>query len=108
MKMTTLSAFLISCSLSFALNHSAIGKDKEKDEEADDSETEVTIEKAVLAKEVDEKFVPVKSFSPDDTFAVLVFLSEPKIGTKVKAVWTVVDAGGMEDKQLVGKKIELT
>ncbi len=106
MKFTTLSAFFIACSLSFVLSHGAIGK--EKDEDEDDSDSEVTIEKTVLAREHDDKFEPVKSFKPDDTFAVLVFLSEPKVGTKLKAVWTIVDAGDMQDKQLLIKKIELT
>ena len=106
MKLTTFSAFLIACSRSIALSQSAIGK--EKDEDTDESESEVTIKKTVLAKETADGFDPVKSFKPDDTFAVLVFLSEPKIGTKLKAVWTIVDAGEMQDKKLLEKKIELT
>jgi hypothetical protein len=106
MKFTTLSAFFIGCFLSFALSHGAIGK--EKDEDTDESESEVTIEKTVLAREHDDKFEPVKNFKPDDTFAVLVFLSEAKIGTKLKAVWTLVDAGGEQDKKILEKKIELT
>ena len=106
MKFTTLSAYLIACSISLAFTSSTLAK--EKDEDADDSDSEVTIEKTVLAREHNDKFEPVKSFKPDDTFAVLVFLSEPKVGTKVKAVWTLFDAGGMEDKQLTVKKVELT
>src|SRR5437016_2070449 len=106
MKMTTLSAFLIGWSLSLTLGHSAIGK--EEDADADDSESEVTIEKTVLAREVEDRFEPAKSFKPSDTFAVLVFLSEPKIGTHVKAIWTIVDAGGTENKKILEKKIELT
>jgi hypothetical protein len=106
MKFTTLSAYLIACSLSCVLSHGAIGK--EKDEDTDESESEVTIEKTVLARKTEDGFDPVKSFKPDDTFAVLVLLSEPKIGTKLKAVWTIVDAGDMQDKKLLEKKIELT
>ncbi len=106
MKMTTLSALLIGCSLSLALGHSAIGK--EEDEDADDSESEVTIEKTVLAREVEDRFEPVKSFKPSDTFAVLVFLNEPKIGTRLKAIWTIVDAGGTENKKILEKAVELT
>ena len=106
MKMTTLSAFLIGCSLSLALGHSAIAK--ENDEDADDSESEVTIEKTVLAREVEDRFEPVKSFKSDDTFAVLVFLSEPKIGTRLKAIWTIVDPGGMENKKILEKEVEIT
>src|SRR5438876_11261577 len=104
MKPTTFSALLIGCSLSLALSHSAIGKEKDEDE----SESDVTIEKTVLAREIADKYEPEKSFKPDDTFAVLVVLSEPKIGTKLKAVWTVVDAGGMKDKTILKKAIELT
>jgi hypothetical protein len=106
MKINTLSVFLIGCSLSFVLGHSAIAKENEED--ADDSERDVTIEKTVLAREVEDRFEPVKSFKSDDTFAVLVFLSEPKIGTQVKAVWTIVDAGGMENKKILEKVIEIT
>jgi len=106
MKINTLSAFLIGCSLSLALGHSAIAK--ENDEDTDDSETEVTIGKTVLAREVEDRFEPVKSFKSDDTFAVLVFLSEPKIGTKLKAVWAIVDAGGQQDKKILEKTVEIT
>jgi hypothetical protein len=106
MKLTTLSAYLIACSLSLAFTSTTLGK--EKDEDADESDNEVTIEKTVLAKETEGSFEPVKSFQPDDTFAVLVFLSEAKIGTKLKAVWTIVDAGGQQDKKILEKKIELT
>jgi hypothetical protein len=106
MKMTTFSAFLIGCSLSLALGPGTIGK--EKDEDAADSESEVTIEKTALVREVGDKFEPVKSFKPDDTFGVLVFLSEPKVGTKVKGVWTAVDAGGLEDKKIFEKEVEFT
>jgi len=106
MKMTTLSAFLIGCSLSLALGHNAIAK--ENDEDADESESEVTIEKTVLARETDDKFQPVRSFKPDDTFAVLVFLNEPVIGTQLKAIWTIVDAGGMENKKILEKNVEIT
>jgi hypothetical protein len=106
MKMTTLSALLIGCSLSLALGHSAIGQ--ENDEDTDDSESEVTIEKTVLAREVEDKFEPVKSFRPNDTFAVLVFLNEAKIGTQLKAVWTLVDAGGQQDKKILEKTVEIT
>src|ERR1700730_2348905 len=106
MKFTTLSAFLIACSLSFVFSHGAVGK--EKDEDTDESESEVTIKKTVLAREQDDKFEPVKSFKPDDTFAVLIFLSEAKVGTKLKAVWTIVDAGDHQDEKILEKKIELT
>ena len=106
MKFTTLSAYLITCSLSLAFTSTVLAK--EKDEDADESESEVTIEKTVLAREVEHKYEPVKSFAADDTFAVLVFLSEAKVGTKLKAVWTIVDAGGHEDEKILEKKLELT
>jgi hypothetical protein len=106
MKLTTLSTYLIACSLSLAFTSATFGK--EKDEDTDESDSEVTIEKTVLARETGDGFDPVKSFKPDDTFAVLVFLSEAKVGTKLKAVWTIVDAGGQQDKKILEKKIELT
>ncbi len=106
MKVTTFSAYLIACSFSIAFTCAALSK--EKDEDADESDSEVTIEKTVLARESDNKFEPVKSFQPGDTFAVLVILSEAKPGTKLKGVWTIVDAGGHEDEKLLEKKIDLT
>jgi hypothetical protein len=106
MKFTTLSAYLIAVSISLAFTGAMLGK--EKDEDADDSDSEVTIEKTVLSKQTDDGFDPVKSFKPDDAFAVLVFLSEAKVGTKLKAIWTIVDAGDQQDEKILEKKIELT
>ena len=106
MKFTTLSAYLIACSLSLAFTSATLGK--EKDADADESDSEVTIEKTVLARKTEDGFDPVKSLKPNDTVAVLVFLSEAKVGTKVKAVWTIVDAGGEQDKKILEKKTELT
>jgi outer membrane usher protein FimD/PapC len=34
-------------------------------------------------------------------------LSEPKIGTKLKAVWATVDAGGQQDKKILEKTVEI-
>ena len=108
MKSTTLSAYLMASFVSLAFIGTTLGK--EKDEDADESDSQVTIEKTVLARDIEaeHKFVPVKSFMPDDTFAVLVFLSDAKVGTKVKAVWTIVDAGGHEDEKILEKKVDLT
>jgi hypothetical protein len=78
---------------------------KEKDE--DDSEGEVKIEKLTLVRDVGEKFEPVKKFKPTDTFGVLVQLNEPRDGTKVKGVWTVVDAGDMKNKKILEKTVTL-
>jgi hypothetical protein len=107
MKTTTLSAFLVGCSPSLALGYSAVGK--EKDADTDDSESEVRIGKTILARKIEDGFEPVKSFKPSDTFSVLVFLNEAKIGTRLKAVWILVDAGGMENNQkILEKNIEIT
>ncbi|MEY2479273.1 MAG: hypothetical protein QOI04_200 [Verrucomicrobiota bacterium] len=106
MKTTTLSAFLIGCSLSLTLGHSVFGN--EKDADTDDTENAVSIEKVTLVRDAGDKFEPVKTFKPSDTFGVLVQLSEPKMGTQVKAIWTIVNAGGMEDKKLLEKEVKLT
>jgi hypothetical protein len=38
-----------------------------------------------------------------------VFLNEAKIGTRLKAIWILVDAGGMENNQkILEKNIEIT
>lgn len=87
MKMIGLSTFALLISVLLPFSHGALAKEKNEDESTSDEE--VTIEKTVLAREVEDKFEPVKSFRPTDTFAVLVFLSEPKIGTHVKAIWTI-------------------
>ena len=110
MKMIRLFSFALVISILLPFSHGLLAKDKDKenDEETADSDSEVTIEKTVLAKETETGFDPVKSFAPSDTFAVLVFLSEPKVGTKVKAIWTIVNAGGMENKKILEKAVELT
>lgn len=106
MKMTRLSTFVIFLSLSLAFSSGAIAK--EKDDDAADSEDEVSIEKITLVRGAGEKFEPVKSFKPSDTFGVLVKLSEAKKGTRVKAVWMIVDAGGMENKKILEKEVTIT
>lgn len=103
MKMIRLSTFATAAALSLTFTSALLAR--EKDEPSDE---DVKIEKTVLARETEDKFEPVTSFKPGDTFAVLVFLNEAKIGTRLKAIWTVVDAGGMHDKKLLEKKIELT
>ena len=90
MKTIRLPALVILFSLSLVFTSTALAKEKDEDESTSDED--VTIEKTVLAREVEDRFEPVKSFKSDDTFAVLVFLSEPKIGTHIKAIWTIVDA----------------
>ena len=35
-------------------------------------------------------------------------MNEAKIGTRLKAIWTIVNAGGMHNKKLLEKRIELT
>jgi len=106
MKMLRLPTFVILFSLSIAFTSAALAKEKDEDESTSDED--VTIEKTVLAREVEDRFEPVKSFKPDDTFTVLVFLSEPKIGTRLKTIWTIVDAGGQQDKKILEKNVELT
>jgi hypothetical protein len=106
MKIIRLSAFVIFVSLSLAFTNASLGK--EKDEDADDAEDGVSIEKVILVREAGDKFDPVKSFKPSDTFDVLVKLSEAKNGTRVKAVWTAVDAGGMENKKIFEKEVVIT
>jgi hypothetical protein len=81
---------------------------KEKDKDENESESAVQVEKLILVRDAGEKFVPVKKFKPTDTLGVLVQLSEAMKGTKVKGVWTIVDAGGMQDKKIFEKKVELT
>ena len=99
-----LSVFAIFVSLAFT--GVLLAKDKEKDE--GESENEVTVEKLILVKDTGKDFKPVKTFKPTDIFGVLVQLSEAKEGTKVKGVWTIVDAGGMHDKKILEKKVEFT
>jgi hypothetical protein len=102
MKTIRLSVFAIFVSLAFT--GALVAKEKDEDE----SESAVQVEKLILVRDAGEKFVPVKKFKPTDTLGVLVQLSEAKEGTKIKGVWTVVDAGGMQDKKIFEKKVEFT
>jgi hypothetical protein len=106
MKALRLSTFVVLLSVSLAFAGGTLGKVKHGDADAEDND--VTIEKTTLAKKTDDGYDPVKTFKPDDTFAVIVELSEAKIGTKLKAVWTLVDAGGKRDQKILEKKIEIT
>ena len=92
--------------VSLAFTGALVAKEKAKDE--DESESAVQVEKLILVRDAGEKFVPVKKFKPTDTLGVLVQLSEAKEGTKVKGVWTIVDAGGMQDKKIFEKEVEFT
>jgi len=106
MKMISVSTVAVAISFSLAFSSGALAK--EKDDDAADSEDEVTIEKVTLVREAGDKFEPVKSFKPSDTFGVLVKLSEPKNGTRIKAVWMIVDAGGMQNKKVLEKEAKIT
>ena len=106
MKTFTSPTFAILLALSFAFTGTSLAN--EKDEDADDSANEVKIEKLTLVRDAGEKFEAVKNFKPTDIFGVLVKLSEPKIGTKVKGVWTAVDAGQLENKKIFEKEVTLT
>lgn len=66
------------------------------------------IEKTILCRKVEHIFEPAKSFKPNDTFALVVYLSEAKVGTRVRAVWTLVHAGRLENMKLLENKMELT
>jgi hypothetical protein len=95
---------LLLAALAFlALNSGSLAKD-----ESADSEGEVSVERMILVRDTGIDFEPVKKFKPSDTFGVLVELSEAKLGTKVKGVWTAVDAGGMLEKKIFEKTVELT
>ncbi len=76
--------------------------------EAAESEKPVVISKTVLARLVGEEFEPVEAFTPSDNFGVLVFVSDGKPGTRVKANWIAVEAGGMKDKSIFEKEVVLT
>ncbi len=106
MKIIGLSTLAIFFSLSLAVIGTAPGK--EKDEDAPDSEDAVSIEKVTLVRDAGDKFEPVESFKPGDTFGVLVKLSEPKNGTRVKAIWTAVNADGLKDKKIFEKEVTIT
>lgn len=105
MSRLTLSAVAILFVLSLGLTSGVVAKDKEDQDEASG---EVTVQKATLVRDAGDKFETVTAFKPGDTFGVLVKLSEPKIGTKVKGIWTLVDAAGMHDKTILEKEVILT
>ena len=74
--------------------------------EADESEA-VTIEKITLARERGKNLEPVEKFSGSDTFCLLVKLSDAATGTRVKAVWIAVDAGGKKNQKIFEKVVTL-
>ncbi len=67
-----------------------------------------SIKTAVMAKGFkDNKAVDeTKVFSPkDNPFNCVVNLTNPKIDTKVKAVWFAVDADGVQNKKILDKEV---
>ena len=105
MKTIRFSVFSILLSLAFTCALLATEKEEEDDSSSDD---QVTVEKLILVRDAGDKFVPVDAFKPSDTFGVLVKLSGSKTGTKVKGVWTIVDAGGRQDAKIFEKTVTLT
>jgi hypothetical protein len=99
------SASSIFLTLAVACGTAALGKDKPAAGKVKDA---VAIEKTVLVRDAGAAFEPVESFTPSDTFGVLVYLNEAKTGTRVKAIWKLVDAGGMKDRNLYEKEAVLT
>ena len=79
---------------------------KEKEQDSDDSDS-TAVKKLTLVRDTGKKFEPVETFKPTDTFGVLVQLTDVKEDTKVKGVWTVVDAGGMKDKKIFEKEVTM-
>jgi len=104
MKTIRVSAFAIS----FLIAFTAVLPGSVNDDQEDESENDVTVEKLTLVKDTGKDFQPVKAFKPTDTFGVLVQLSEALEGTEVTGVWTAVDAGEMHDKKLLEKNVEFT
>jgi hypothetical protein len=104
--MIRLLGLVVSLSLSLAFNSALLAK--EKDEHASASDRDVKIEKTILCRKVEHTFEPAKSFKPNDTFALVVYLSEAKVGMRVRAAWTLVHAGRLENIKLLEKKMELT
>src|SRR5215470_554597 len=104
MKTIQVSAFAISILIALMASLPGSANDNEEDE----AENEVTIEKLTLVKDTGTDFQPVKVFKPADTFGVLVQLSEAVEGTEVKGVWTAIAAGEMRNKKIFEKKVEFT
>jgi len=67
-----------------------------------------SIKTAVMAKGFkDDKAVDVTSvYTPkDNPFNCVVNLNNPKTDTKVKAVWSIVDAGGTQNDPILDKEV---
>ena len=88
---------------------SVLAADQVKDAATDDiNDDEMTVDSVKVARQSGEKFEDAKTFKPSDTFAALVKVSDPKNGTKVKAIWTAVDAGGVHDTKVSEKEVTVT
>ena len=105
--MKTIRIFAFSLLISLAFTSVLLAKEKDEEEDSD-SDNGVKIEKLTLVRDAGDKFLPVKSFRPTDIFGVLVKLSGSNSGTKVKGVWTAVDAGGIKDKKIFEKEVTLS
>ncbi len=70
----------------------------------------VSVSKAVLARgyENNEAVDPTTEFAPEDTFHLVVELDDPPDGTRAKAAWTAVDAGGEKNVAIDDKEVTMT
>lgn len=80
-------------------------KDAATDDIADD---EVTVDSVTVVRDVGGKLETTNAFKPADTFVAIVKITDPKDGTKVKVVWTAVDAGGVHDTKVFDKEVTIT
>jgi hypothetical protein len=100
--------WLASLAIIVSLSTGTMLAKEKQDEESEEAGGDVTVEKLILVRDTGKDFEPVKKFKPTDNLGVLVQLSEAKEGTKVKGIWTAVDAGGMLEKKIFEKTVELT
>jgi hypothetical protein len=110
MKRIRISSLLVLCSLSAAFTcAAAFADDQKKDAASDDmADDEVTVDSVTVVRQTGDKFEEAKTFKSSDAFAALVKISDPKNGTKVKAVWTAIDAGGVHDTRVSEKEVTIT
>lgn len=80
----------------------------EDDDEADPS-ADVTVKSVTLARDAGDTFQTITNFTTADTYGALVQLSAPKEGTRVKCIWSAIDAGpDLKNKKIFEKEVVIT
>ena len=85
---------------------SVSGDESSEEQSSNEETTDERLESIKLARENGERLQPVENFKPaDNPEHIVIKLAEGNEGTKVKTVWTNINAGGAANQKLWTKEL---